>query len=205
MILIALRCPKRAIALCLTPAILSVGTMARADDPDLVVLPPTKAPYVIKGSTANELRAQMNQLGPFDAKENRRFDAKTDSRPFATFTSGGKKGKSCRIKTVQVTVTTQFIIPQWTPPAGTDPALVSKWTDFLAKVQTHEDGHQQLSIDAGKDLLAKIKALPEATSCPELLKSAQEIQKQAQATLDANHVKYDASTQHGATQGAKFP
>lgn len=203
MITTAKRCCKP-IALCLTPAILSLGTMARADDPELVVLAPTKVPYVIKGSTANELRSQMNQLGPFNAEGTRRFDAKTDSRPFAKYTYGGKKGKSCRIKTVQVTVTTKFIIPQWTPPTGSDPALVAKWSAFLAKVQTHEDGHQQLSIDAGKDLLAKIKPL-EATSCPELIKSAQNLQKEAEATLDANHEKYDASTQHGETQGAKFP
>ncbi len=195
-----------AIALSLTPAFLGWGAIAAwADDPDLVVSPPTPAPYVIKGSTAAELRSQMNQLGPFSAKENRRFDAKTVSNPLANFTSGGKKGKSCRIKSVKVTVTTQFVLPQWAPPAGTDPALVAKWTAFLAKVQTHETGHQQLSIDAGKDLLAKIKALPEAASCPALLESAKKVQQQAQATLDANHVKYDASTQHGETQGAKFP
>ncbi len=194
-----------AIALCLVPACLGFGAMARADDPDLVVLAPTKAPYVIKGSTAADLRSQMNQLGPFSPKENRRFDAKTVSNPFANFTSGGKKGKSCKLKTVKVTVTTQFIMPQWVPPAGADPALVAKWAAFLTKVQIHEDGHQQLSIDAGKDLLAKFKALPEASSCPALLESAKKVQQQAQATLDANHEKYDISTKHGETQSAKFP
>lgn len=193
------------IVLCLTPAFLCFGAMARADDADLVVSAPTKAPYVIKGSTVAELRSQMNQLGPFSTKENRRFDAKTDSKPFANFTFGGKKGKSCKFKTVKVTVTTQFTVPQWTPPAGADPALAAKWTAYLAKVQTHEDGHQQLSVDAGKDLLAKLKALPEATSCPALLESAKKVQQQAQATLDANHEKYDTSTKHGETQGAKFP
>lgn len=197
--------PVIVIALYLIPAFLSFGTMARADDSDFVVSAPTQAPYIIKGSTAAELRTQMNQLGPFSTKEKRRFDAKTISNPFANFTTDSKRGKSCKIKTVKVKVTTQFITPQWTPPAGTDPALIAKWKAFLAKVQTHEDGHQQLSIDAGKDLLAKLKALPEAPSCPILLQSMKTVQQQAQATLDANHEKYDTSTQHGETQGAKFP
>ncbi|MBW4441708.1 MAG: DUF922 domain-containing Zn-dependent protease [Plectolyngbya sp. WJT66-NPBG17] len=194
-----------AIALCSTPAFLSLAMIARADDPDLIVSAPTQAPYTISGLTAADLRSKMNQLGPFSAKENRRFDAKTVSTPFANFTSAGKKGKSCRIKSVKVTVTTQFILPQWTPPVGVDSALVAKWNAYLAKVQIHEKGHQQLSIDAGKDLLAKLKALPEATSCPALLKSAQTVQQQAQAALDASHEKYDTGTQHGETQGAKFP
>lgn len=194
-----------AIALCLTPAFLSVATLVRADDPDLVISTPTKTPYLIQGSTANQLRAQMNQLGPFKAKENRRFDAKTITNPFANFTSGGKKGQSCKIKTVKVTVATQFIVPQWTPPPGVDPALVTKWKAFLTNVQLHEDGHQKLSIDAGKDLLAKIKALPEATSCQALSESAKKVQQQVQATLETNQEKYDTSTKHGEAQNAKFP
>lgn len=192
-----------AIALCLTSVLM--GTIARADDPDLIVSAPTKAPYVIKGSTAAELRAQMNQLGPFSTKEKRRFDAKTISKPFANVEARGKKGKSCRIKSVKVTVTTQFILPQWAPPVGADPALVAKWTAFLAKVQTHEDGHQQRSIDAGKDLLAKLKALPEAASCPAVLEAAKKVQEQSQAALTAKEGDYDTDTKHGEDQGAKFP
>jgi predicted secreted Zn-dependent protease len=193
------------IALCLTSAFLGLEGIARADDPDLVVSAPTKAPYVIKGSTAAELRAQMNLLGPFSAKEKRRFDAKTDSKPFAEFTLVRKKGKSCNIKTVKVTITTKFIVPEWTPPADVDPALVKKWNTFLANLQIHENGHQQLAIDAGKDLLAKIKNLPGARSCEALNKDAQAIQPKAQAMLEKNMEKYDTDTRHGETQGAKFP
>ena len=181
-----------------------VGT-AWAADPDLVVTPPTIAPYTIQGKTAAELRSQMSQLGPMNQDEGKRFDASTLWDLDAQFTSGGKKGVSCKLKTVTVTVKTTFNLPAWTPPAGTPQPLIDRWKKHLAALQAHEDGHKQLGIDAGNDLLSQLKAMPSAPSCDALNKIATQKRDAVKVAFKQKHKAYDASTKHGANQGAVFP
>ncbi|MBW4694436.1 MAG: DUF922 domain-containing Zn-dependent protease [Lyngbya sp. HA4199-MV5] len=185
--------------------IVSYALAGGATDPDLTVATPTVAPYKIQGKTAAELRSQMNQLGPLNQDEGKRFDASTTWDLDAQFTAGGKKGASCKIKTVTVTVKTTFNLPEWTPPTGTPQALIDRWKKHLAALQTHEDGHKQLGIDAGNDLLAQLKALPAAPSCDAINKIAAQKRDAVKASFKQKHKAYDASTKHGANQGAVFP
>jgi predicted secreted Zn-dependent protease len=147
----------------------------------------------------------MSQLGPLKEDEGKRFDASTLWDLDAKFTSGGKKGVSCKLKTVSVTVKTTFMLPEWTPPADTPQPLIDRWKKHLAALQTHEDGHKQLGIDAGNDFLAQLKAMPAAASCDALQKLAAQKRDAVKAAFKQKHKAYDKSTNHGATQGAVFP
>ena len=178
---------------------------AWATDPDLIVTPPTVAPYKIQGKTTAELRSQMNQLGPLNQDEGKRFDASTLWDLDAQFTAGGKKGVSCKLKTITVTVKTTFNLPDWTPPDGTPQTLIDRWKKHLAALQTHEEGHKQLGIDAGNDLLSQLKAMPSAPSCDALKPLAAQKRDAVKAAFKQKHKAYDASTKHGANQGAVFP
>jgi predicted secreted Zn-dependent protease len=182
-----------------------LATVTWAADPDLIVATPTLSPYKIQGKTAAELRTQMNQLGPLKPEEGKRFDASTLWDIDAQFTYGGKKGKSCQFKSIKVTVNTTFILPEWTPPAGTPQSLIDRWKKHLSALQTHEDGHKQLGIDAGNDFLSQLKAMPAATSCDALKESAAKKRDAVKANFKQKHQAYDKSTNHGATQGAVFP
>src|SRR5579883_3452813 len=179
--------------------ILGYAATCGATDPDLTVAPPTTSFYKIQGKTAAELRAPMNQDG------GKRFDAATLWDLDAQFTFGGKKGKSCQFKTIKVTVKTTFTLPEWTPPDGTPQALVDRWKKHLATLQTHEDGHKQLGVDAGNDFLTQLKAIPTAASCDALQKTAAQTRDAVKASFKQKHKAYDAATKHGATQGAVFP
>ncbi|XGV98454.1 MAG: DUF922 domain-containing protein [Leptolyngbya sp. BL-A-14] len=193
------------LAVFISSCMVGYAAAAWAADPDLVVLPPATAPYKIQGKTAAELRSQMNQLGPMNQDEGKRFDASTLWDLDAQFTAGGKKGVSCKVKTVTVTVKTTFNLPEWTPPDGTPQALIDRWKKHLAALQTHEEGHKQLGIDAGNDLLAQLKAMPAAPSCDAINKVAAQKRDAVKASFKQKHKAYDASTKHGATQGAVFP
>lgn len=179
--------------------------VASAADPDLIVAIPTTSPYKIQGKTAAELRSQMSQLGPLNPDEGKRFDASTIWDLDAQFTSGGKKGVSCKFKTIIVTVKTTFILPDWTPPSSTPQTLTDRWKKHLAALQTHEDGHKQLGIDAGNDFLTQLKAMPPASSCDALQKAAAQKRDAIKATFKQKHKAYDAKTDHGADVGAVFP
>lgn len=185
--------------------IVSYALVSSAADPDLIVATPTTSPYKIQGKTAAELRSQMSQLVPLNSDEGKRFDASTVWDLDTQFTSGGKKGVSCKFKTISVTVKTTFILPDWTPPSGTSQALTDRWKKYLAALQTHEDGHKQLGIDAGNDFLTQLKAMPPAPSCDALQKAAAQKRDAVKATFKQKHKAYDAKTDHGADVGAVFP
>ncbi len=192
------------LAIFIGSCIASYTMPALADDPDLIVAPPTTSPYTIVGKTATELRSQLNQLGPINQDEGKRFDASTKWDLDAQFTSGGKKG-SCKIKTVKVTVQTTFMLPQWTPANGTSQSLITQWQKYLVALQNHENGHKQLGIDAGNDFLSRLKAMPPASSCGELNQKATTERDAVKAAFKQKHKDYDKTTNHGATQGAVFP
>ena len=185
--------------------IVGYAVAAGAADPDLIVATPTTSPYKIQGKTAAELRSQLNQLGPLNQAEGKRFDASTVWDLDAQLTFGGKKGSSCKFKTITVTVKTNFILPEWTPPSGTPQALIDRWKKHVTALQSHEDGHKQLGIDAGNNFLSQLKAIPPASSCGALQKTAAQTRDAVKATFNQKHKDYDKTTNHGATQGATFP
>lgn len=196
---------SQGLAVLVGSCIVGCTVTAWASDPDLIVATPTVAPYKIQGKTAAELRSQMSQLGPMNQDEGKRFDASTKWDLDAQLTFGGKKGVSCQFKTISVTVKTTFILPDWTPPVGTPQPLIDRWKKHLAALQTHENGHKQLGIDAGNDFLSQLKAIPSAASCDALQKTAAQKRDAVKAAFKQKHKDYDTTTNHGATQGAVFP
>jgi predicted secreted Zn-dependent protease len=184
-----------------------VGLATRASANGLTVVTPTVSPYKIEGKTAAELRTQMSQLGPLNADEGKRFDASTlwDLDAQLAFRGKGKAGVNCQFTSITVIVKTTFTLPQWTPPMGTPQALIARWTQHMAALQTHEDGHKQLGVDAGTDFLNQLQALPPAASCAALNTAAAAKRDAVKAAFKQKHKAYDQTTNHGASQGATFP
>jgi predicted secreted Zn-dependent protease len=69
----------------------------------------------------------------------------------------------------------------------------------------HESGHARNAVAAARKIEAGLTALPPEPTCEALRSKANDlghalIKEANQADLD-----YDRATQHGATQGARFP
>jgi predicted secreted Zn-dependent protease len=182
------------------------GFVTLAAAADFVIAPPTLTPYTILGTTDAELRSQMNALGPFSSTEGKRFDAVTRWAISANWPPlKSVPGVGCQFPSITVTVKTNFSLPNWTPPAGTPPALVTRWQTYMAALQAHENGHKQLGIDAGTDFLNQLKSMPAAPNCTALVAAAKAKKNAVEATFRQKHQAYDKATNHGATQGATFP
>jgi predicted secreted Zn-dependent protease len=158
--------------------------------------------YVIEGSTAAELRAQMDQLGPADKFG--RFDAYTRwyinwSYPYST------QDGQCTTGPVKVAVRVTLTLPQWDPPSDASQELVDKWNAYLAALQVHEDGHKEIAIQAGNEILHTLEGLPPHPTCDELEEAADAAGKSVLNRYRQQEIIYDQSTDHGATQGARFP
>lgn len=159
-------------------------------------------PYTIRGSTETELRQQMNQLGPVDAYG--RHDAYT--RWYVRWTYPYDRGASgCSLGDVKVSVQVTYTLPEWKPPADASPAVVARWNRYASALQKHEDGHRDHGVGAGRAVLAALRRLGERPTCDAAGTAAS---AEGNRILDEFRKKdrtYDATTRHGATQGATFP
>ncbi len=158
--------------------------------------------YTISGSSEAALRSAMTSSSPLD--HGKHFDAHTEwyinwSYPFDRENGEGGTGA------VSVTLTTTYHYPIWNADPSAPPALDAKWQKYMTSLHAHEEGHAEHGRDAADEVERTLSALPAASDCTIMDKTAN---ARAHAIIDryaAEDVTYDAETKHGATQGATFP
>jgi predicted secreted Zn-dependent protease len=160
--------------------------------------------YPIAGTTASELRSQMNRFGPHDEGEDRRYDARTDWRVQWSYRYGMQNGL-CAMQQVNTQVGITFTLPQWKSSSGAGRSLVQDWQRYMASLQLHEDGHKDHGVAAAQDVQQTLRQLPHATSCAILEANAKAAARAVIQTYNAKDLEYDHTTRHGYTQGAVFP
>jgi len=159
--------------------------------------------YGITGSTPDELRAQMDRFGYTD-ELGHHWDAYTKwdvhwSYPYST-TVGG-----CATGPVEVEVEVVFVLPQWDDPEKGPVDLAQRWNTYLAALQRHEDGHKDIAVEAGCEVLRALDSLAVYASCSELEQTADAIAESTLELYRQHEDTYDRQTDHGAMQGVGFP
>ena len=154
--------------------------------------------FRITGSTADELRAELERLGPGD------FHARTDwsvswSYPCAQAETG------CGTGPVAVAVRVITTLPDWAPPVDAQSELIQQWGIYIAALRAHEDGHKAIGLEAGNQILQHLQTLAAYPSCDDLEHAADEIGRRVTDEARRRETAYDRATRHGATQGARFP
>ncbi|MEC5398444.1 DUF922 domain-containing protein [Uliginosibacterium sp. H1] len=107
----------------------------------------------------------------------------------------------CRITKRTVMVTTLITLPRL---VGGTSAQQQAFDRFLPALKTHERGHQAIGKEAGLTLDWRLAALPEMDDCKQLEARANETGKKTIAEYAERDRRYDATTEHGRTQGAVF-
>jgi predicted secreted Zn-dependent protease len=179
-----------------------VVTLNLADDlaPDILM---NYTSYEIVGATADDLRRQMDQLGPVDALGNR-HDAYTEWYVDWSYPNS-LENDHCSTGPISVTVAITATFPHWETPPDASPELVDRWTTYTRALKTHEAGHQQIAIEAGREIRQTLKGLPAYLSCSELEQAADAAGQNILDQFREKEKTYDQTTNHGATQGARFP
>lgn len=160
--------------------------------------------YQIKGKTIQELRQQMNQLGPHDEKENRRYDAYTRWRFEYNYRYTTVQNQ-CKITMANVNITIKFTMPQWRNQEQSSPEIVNHWHQYIRNLQLHENGHKQHGIDAGREMWQILQQMPAYSSCPALKRAIEEKASEITQKYGQKDKDYDKITGHGRTQSATFP
>jgi predicted secreted Zn-dependent protease len=145
--------------------------------------------YEISGNTARQLRSQINTKRP------KSHDAQTQWS--IRWSWPGYGSKTCDLNTANVSYTIEVIMPRWKPPQGASPQLVTRWNDYIRALTLHERGH----VDNVIENLPHVKKAIASATC-------ETAESEAKARLDRikqNDLDYDRVTNHGETQGARFP
>jgi len=158
--------------------------------------------YEIAGGSAAALRQQMNQDGP--AEQGRHYDAHTDWNVKWAYPFDRSNGR-CATGPVTVTLTITYRLPVWDGESGAPPDLLEKWHTYMQALRTHEDGHAEHGRDAADEVIAALSGLPPADACPAMDSAANSTARAITDRYAAEDVTYDRDTNHGATQGARFP
>jgi predicted secreted Zn-dependent protease len=150
--------------------------------------------YDINGSTETELRDQMNALAPV-GPDGYHGDALTTW--FIHWKWEGYGTEDCDLSSVTATYDIKVTLPRWNPPQEASSALVEKWNKYVLALANHEKGHVDNVI---ANLPVVINSIHRAT-CSTAETKAQDIL----SGIRLNDTNFDATTNHGATQGAQFP
>jgi predicted secreted Zn-dependent protease len=150
--------------------------------------------YDITGSTEDELRAQLNTLGPV-GYDGYKGDATTEW--FIRWNWPGYGSSTCDLAAADISYEIKVVFPRWTPTTDASPDLIAKWATYTKVLAEHEKGHVDSVL---KNFPAVVDAIKGATC-----ETADSVGNEFLNELRQFDVEYDAETQHGATQGARFP
>ena len=160
--------------------------------------------YDIKGRTYAELRRQLNEVGPVNPDTRKRFDARTDWNLSWDYQYSKVDGKyRLTEKTVKVTATIHF--PKWVDIEQGNPLARRLWIVYLNNLKRHEEGPVELAKRAGQTLNRRLDQLGAFNSKIEIEEAIKKKAKEVVTIHKALHQDYDRRTNHGKSQGARFP
>ena len=150
--------------------------------------------YDIDGASAGQLRTQLDLLGPLGI-DGYKGDATT--RWYIHWDWPGYGTSDCDLIQAQISYEIEVVLPRWKMPAKADPGLMGQWAAYMEALIEHEKGHVEYVVRHSANVLDAIKYADCETAEGEAHKILQAIR--------VHDIEYDAATDHGKAQGARFP
>jgi predicted secreted Zn-dependent protease len=160
--------------------------------------------YDVSGSTPQEVRKALNQVGPVDKTEGKRFDAVTNWFVNWRYTYSNA-GRSCSISSASTDVKVTITMPRLKLDSATPAELRQAFDTYTANLMVHEKGHGQIGIDIAKRIEDGMVKLPAEPNCDRMGQAANEFGRKLIKEANQQDIDYDSQTRHGATQGARYP
>lgn len=167
---------------------------------DAVEIKETTEFYDVRGNTAQELTAQMSQLGPSRKIAGRRAWANTEWEVHSKYVLVPVQG-GCRIEQPRVYLDVVTTLPRWQITAGSRWKLRASWRKMLANIQLHESVHKRHALLAATNTAAALTELPTQSKCTLAARSAREILRQQVAEARRLSRQFDRTTNFGASEG----
>jgi predicted secreted Zn-dependent protease len=182
-----------AAALAVTAALASPAAVPAAT-PNAVVAHATMHYYAVGGVTTAQIRARLNANRPA-SRDGFRGDAYTAWSYRWSWPGYGTS--SCNLAKAVVTLKLDVHFPRWTHPKAASAAVAAAWARYARALAVHESGHANF---ARARYPFVVRAIQRATC-----RTADAVAQAQLSVIRKHDVAYDASTNHGETQGARFP
>ncbi len=160
--------------------------------------------YNVSGADARAVRASLNRNGPISGTDGKRYDAVARWNVAWRDQHNIANGR-CAITSASTEVEATITFPRLQTDAATPEALKASFADYADKLMLHEKGHVQNAIDIAKRIETGIRELPPEATCALLAAAANKLGHALIKEANQADIDYDARTQHGRTQGVKFP
>jgi len=161
--------------------------------------------YTVRGNSPQQLRQQLNQLGPI-SRTGRRFDGNTKWRIRWNYGYSNRPNQ-CQLTNAQITVNVTITMPRWQTQANAPIQLKQRWQRYIKALQLHENGHRDHGVAAARELTNSLRQLGQRrfSSCTAMSQQFKQTSDRIISYYSQRDRDYDRVTQHGRTQGAVFP
>lgn len=158
--------------------------------------------YSVTGATLPEIRQSMRQNRPW--KERYDLDGMTDWKVTWQF-SVMQTANGCRCSSFVTQTTITVTMPRWFAPTNAPDTVRQIWQKYAIALAQHEAGHAAIALAAASELQRRVQSLGDGRDCTSLKQQINNLGQQVMAEHRQRDKDYDASTRHGATQGASLP
>ena len=157
--------------------------------------------YAVQGTTEDGLLSSMAAQAP--RPDGEVFFGLTTAEIGLRFRPTPVSG-GCLLRDVEIDLALTVTLPEWVPPAQSDPALVRDWGRFRRALAGHEGRHREIAEDGAERMLRALDGL-RRQSCEVANDEAQRRLERLEIEVEAAQRRYDSETGHGRTEGAVWP
>jgi predicted secreted Zn-dependent protease len=181
------------------PVASAAGRLATGGDADAVDL----RWYRVTGTDAQSMWRSIAANGP-KGDDGRVFAGRTDWNLGYRYQTRFRDGQ-CRVSAVSTSLAVVMHMPRWQDEGRAPAALRERWLRYLAALREHENGHRDHGVAATAEVQARVGELPARPDCGGFEPQARAVANAVVASYVARDREYDRRTEHGLTQGARFP
>lgn len=149
--------------------------------------------YDVTGGDADAVRAAIDRVRPRDPNDGLGYDARTDFAVSWRWPVDG--GGRCTLDRVALTIRARVAMPRLVGPVA--PALRARWDRYADALAAHEGRHVARVFARTGEVVAAIRA----ATCD----AANVAGNAALERIKADEIAYDIASDHGRSEGARFP
>ncbi len=187
--MVATRMPLESHKFSLSCALLLAFCMPGVADAE-VIARKSVSYFDIKGDTADELDAALNERGPLAMGSGSHHPGATKIRFGGNATYSEANGR-CYISGVKVTVDTEIMLPRWRDRRHANKQLSLIWDTLEADIRRHENRHVEIARQHARQMERQILSLPSASNCDALQEKANAITERETERHDADQARFD--------------
>jgi predicted secreted Zn-dependent protease len=158
--------------------------------------------YLVTGSTARALNAQVRALGPLSTT-GRRVWGLTHWEVRARY-NAVPLTDGCRIEHPRARIEVTTTLPEWRSTGGADRHLRKQWRALLNHLIAHEQTHRDHGLQAATRAAAELRELPVLPDCGALAREVQSILRRVVGDSRRLSLAYDRETDFGALEGVRL-